>query len=207
MGCLDGCSNNSTILPIGPQGPQGPTGVASITGSGTINYIAKFTPTGSAVGDSRIKDDGTTFNFFYDASNRLDLLVASNGQSVFQAYGSGNDIVMASNFIIDQRTSFPVRSLGLIAGPGTEDDVVIGDYTYFRWGGNGFGVTGIADKYDGRLIIITNYSGTFTIYNENASSTAANRIITGTGADVTKAADTTFQLIYDSQTARWRLID
>jgi hypothetical protein len=38
---------------------QTPTG-GGLTGSGTLNYVPKFTPTGTAVGNSQIVDDGTT---------------------------------------------------------------------------------------------------------------------------------------------------
>ena len=34
--------------------------VSALTGSGTANYIAKFTPNGTNIGDSGISDDGTT---------------------------------------------------------------------------------------------------------------------------------------------------
>lgn len=68
-------------------------------------------------------------------------------------------------------------------------------------------VTGIANGLDGRILVIAN-AGSFdlVIANQSASSTAGNRIITGTGADVTVAADGTATLIYDNTTARWRIL-
>jgi hypothetical protein len=54
---------------VGVTGAQGPTGSAGATGatgpagagsvSGTLNYVAKFTPNGTTAGDSRIYDNGT----------------------------------------------------------------------------------------------------------------------------------------------------
>lgn len=67
-------------------------------------------------------------------------------------------------------------------------------------------VTGFAGGADGRLMLIANV-GSFNLVlaNQNAGSVAANRIVTGTGADVTVAADDTAILIYDSVSSRWRL--
>jgi hypothetical protein len=68
-------------------------------------------------------------------------------------------------------------------------------------------VTGIAQGLNGRLLFLVNIGAqNIVLQNENASSAAANRIITGTGADVTLAADDTAILWYDSTTARWRLV-
>jgi hypothetical protein len=70
------------------------------------------------------------------------------------------------------------------------------------------GITGITAGVDGRGLTITNASSTqsFTIYNQHASSTAANRIITGTGADLVVAADATVNLAYDATSLRWRVV-
>lgn len=45
--------------PTGPQGPTGPGGSGSGTVSGTLNYIAKFTPNTTTVGNSIVFDNGT----------------------------------------------------------------------------------------------------------------------------------------------------
>lgn len=69
-------------------------------------------------------------------------------------------------------------------------------------------ITGIANGLQGRLLTIINVGNDpFTLKNQNVNSAAANRIITGTGADVTLAVDDTAILWYDSTTSRWRLIN
>lgn len=71
-------------------------------------------------------------------------------------------------------------------------------------------ITGIAAPGGSRrkyLIIINVGAQTFNLNNEDANSTAANRIITGTGANVALAADDTAILWYDVTTARWRIIN
>lgn len=42
----------------GPAGPTGPAGTG-VGGSGTTNYVARFTPDGTTLGNSVIQDDGT----------------------------------------------------------------------------------------------------------------------------------------------------
>lgn len=49
-------------------------------------------------------------------------------------------------------------------------------------------------------------SQNLVLANQNAGATAADRILTGTGADVTLAADDVAHLWYDQTTARWRII-
>ena len=69
-------------------------------------------------------------------------------------------------------------------------------------------ITGLANGTDGRILYLANV-GSFDLVlaNQNASSTAANRIITGTGANVTLVADDTAILNYDSTTSRWRIFN
>ena len=68
-------------------------------------------------------------------------------------------------------------------------------------------ITGIGNPLQGRVLTLINVGAqNIVIQNQNALSTAANRVITGTGADVTLAADDTMDLWYDSTTARWRAL-
>lgn len=69
-------------------------------------------------------------------------------------------------------------------------------------------ITGIANGFDGKKLYIVNVgSNDIILANQNASSTDTNRIITGTGADVTLSADQTATLIYDNTTQRWRIFN
>ncbi len=58
-------NGNSSVITM-PAGPTGVTGAAGPTGAngtgsinGTVNYVAKFTPNSTSVGNSQIYDDGT----------------------------------------------------------------------------------------------------------------------------------------------------
>lgn len=68
-------------------------------------------------------------------------------------------------------------------------------------------ITGLTNGTNGRFLIISNI-GSFdlVLQHQNASSTAANRIITPDGADVTLNPDESVWLEYDSTTSRWRIL-
>lgn len=67
-------------------------------------------------------------------------------------------------------------------------------------------ITGIDAGVDGRMIFIANVGAqNIVLVNQSGSSDAENRIITGTGGNVTLAADDTSILLYDATTLRWRL--
>lgn len=67
-------------------------------------------------------------------------------------------------------------------------------------------ITGIVAGGDGDIIVLRNAGGfDFVLTNQDAASTAANRIITGTGASVTYSPDDTAILQYDITTGRWIL--
>lgn len=66
---------------------------------------------------------------------------------------------------------------------------------------------GVANGADGKLAIVVNASGVdVLVENEDAAPTAANRIITGTGADLTLANTASIWLQYDATSSRWRII-
>lgn len=56
------------------------------------------------------------------------------------------------------------------------------------------------------LILCNKTGGAVTVRNESGSATAANRILTGTGADLNVANNASIWLIYDLASARWRVI-
>jgi hypothetical protein len=69
-------------------------------------------------------------------------------------------------------------------------------------------VTGIADGsgIDRHLWLVNVGTFAITLKNQDVSSAAANRIITGTGADLVMGADAAVHAYYDDITNRWRII-
>jgi len=67
-------------------------------------------------------------------------------------------------------------------------------------------ITGILADGGRRIRIINVGANTLTLANQNGASSAANRIITGTGADVSVVQDQSVDLWYDPTTLRWRIV-
>lgn len=94
---------------------------------------------------------------------------------------------------------------------GDNASVALGPYSYFKISGPtaNYGIVGLAQGYDGRLAILQkNDAYTVTLKNDSGvEPVAANRIYTGTGADVTLTNNPgVIQLIYDGGSSRWVLI-
>lgn len=90
------------------------------------------------------------------------------------------------------------------AGFGTADTVrqdLTGSQTI-----TGFAAPGVGDNEAFTIINIDGGSDGLTLANDSASSVAANRIITGTGADVELAAGRSASLRYDTTSSRWRVL-
>jgi len=93
---------------------------------------------------------------------------------------------------------------------GSANDVVFANASYIRLDTAGAAqtITGIAGGVDGKLLTLTNADAALavTLSNQSVSSTAANRIVTGTGVDLTIAAGASVNLIYDATDSRWRVV-
>jgi hypothetical protein len=92
---------------------------------------------------------------------------------------------------------------------GAQNNVSLGTVSAVRYTGAGTATfTGIVagSNLSGQLLLLHNASGSvLTLSNQSASSTAANRIITGTGADLAVANDSSVGLQYDGTASRWRV--
>lgn len=89
-----------------------------------------------------------------------------------------------------------------------QDDLDVGNVTVVRATLTGAQtLTGLANGAAGRQLIIVNIdaSDALTLANENVASAAANRILTGTGANMSVGAGQTVTLTYDAVASRWRV--
>jgi hypothetical protein len=66
-------------------------------------------------------------------------------------------------------------------------------------------INGFGGGADGRRYVLINVGSQNIVITHQTGPTAANRVITPTGASVTLAPDQRFEMIYDAVTARWRV--
>jgi microcystin-dependent protein len=59
---------------------------------------------------------------------------------------------------------------------------------------------------DGQKLTLANVTGVAILVNDETGGTAANRIRTGTGGQISFGINATLDLIYDSTSARWRVV-
>jgi len=68
-------------------------------------------------------------------------------------------------------------------------------------------IGGLVIGLEGQSVTLTNVTGaTININNEDTGLTAANRILTGTGNNLSVPNNSSVQLLYDTVTNRWRVI-
>jgi hypothetical protein len=67
-------------------------------------------------------------------------------------------------------------------------------------------IAGITAPSTARLIVVTNTTGSDLIIKNDSVATAANRIITGTAANLTLANTANLWLYYDTTNSRWRIV-
>jgi len=68
-------------------------------------------------------------------------------------------------------------------------------------------VSGIVAGASGQYMTVENQTGNLILINNNDSgATAANRIFTGTGANVTMSNNASFTFVYDTTQSRWMLV-
>ena len=70
----------------------------------------------------------------------------------------------------------------------------------------GVNLSGLTGGTDNRRLIIINATGTSMTLYHDATSTLANRILCGTGANLALNANVCIELVYDATTSRWRTI-
>lgn len=99
------------------------------------------------------------------------------------------------------------------SGGATNNNYNVRGYTWIRITGpaHQFKITGIAGGEDGRIVTLFNATPTLTshtgksmvIVNNSASSSAANRILTLSGADIVCAANSAVSMIYSTSEDNW----
>jgi hypothetical protein len=132
--------NNGTGISVSGTYPNftitntSPSSGGTVTGSGTLNYISKWTPTGTALGDSQIFDDGSgvMVNTTTNNSYKFDI----NGSARVQTnlvVGPINAILVDTNYALRVNTplSGAVNAFGVFSDGEVQSDVTNNTH-YFR---------------------------------------------------------------------------
>lgn len=168
---------------------------ASTTG-GVVNGLAYLTSTTSSLVVGSTATSTNAKLEIYASSTSIGLAVSNFGTGLAAQFSGaiamlfGNDYATSSIYAND----VDFGNTSVVRVNATTTDFI--------------GITGIANGTNGKTLTLVNASstGTFILYNQNASSTATNRVITGTGANMTMAPDVSVNLIYDATSAKWRVV-
>ncbi|MFA4995380.1 MAG: hypothetical protein WC521_08790, partial [Bdellovibrionales bacterium] len=160
------------------------------TGTGTANYVARWTGT-TTLGTGVLIDNGTNVGIGSTTPTvKLDVVgsVKATGDLTYSG-------VEANPLGTDYTTT------------GTQAAVGLGTSSSMRYAGTAAATfQGITGGASGKIIRLHNASSyTLTLSNQNATATAANRIITGTEADLPIPTNTSVTMQYDATSSRWRV--
>jgi len=154
-------------------------------------------------------DDANIGSLSYDhSSNTMTLTAGTTGVLAATSSGVAVTGTLSSTGIadLDQIVS---GTANMALGNGDNDDVTNpgASVAYITGPTAAFTISGITGGTDGQiLIIINNVAQNLTLENENGGSTAANRILTGTGGDVATTAQGACILCYSGTSSRWHLV-
>jgi hypothetical protein len=133
----------------------------------------------------------------------------TNYSALFQGGNVGINTTTPATYM-DVNGDMSTRYTSYTASNGANNNIVIGASSFVRITGPSaaFSISGIAGGVDGKLLVLFNStSQTITISNDNASSTAANRIWTlNSVGDLVFAGKVAVKLIYSAADSRWIVV-
>jgi hypothetical protein len=159
--------------------------LSTLSGSGTANYVTKWTPDATTLGISKIYDNGTNVGI-----------------------GAGTT---PNNVLLDVNGSLALREgTALALASGENNNIALGAFSFFRITGPtaAFSINGLTGGVDGRIVTLYNTTTqVMTVSNEDLLSTDVNRIYTMTAADiVTPAGPNVVILQYNATNKRWIVV-
>lgn len=119
------------------------------------------------------------------------------------AYNSTADILEVIGTGEQLTTVKPWVSLSLANGENSNVTLSAGTNFYISGPTSGFSLTGLTGGVDGREITLYNSVAYAMTLTNDATSTAANRFLTLTGADVATTTQGVFRCVYSATASRW----
>lgn len=113
------------------------------------------------------------------------------------------------NTKLDVSGDLAMRRYDTTAASGSNNNFNVRGYSFVRISSASaaFSITGIAGGVDGKLLIVFNAtSQNMTIANASGSSSAANQILTMSGANVSTSGMGCVELIYSANDSKWLLL-
>jgi hypothetical protein len=177
----------------------------SIAGEANMHLLRAFPPfSGSLIYAGTVSQ----LRFESQSHGRAITQTGSQSSSFEGDVGLGQAAAASPVVACDVGRDFAVRIAAKTAVNGNNNNFATTDNCFCRVTGPTavFAFTGFAQPLNGKILYVLNASGfTMTIAHQSASSTAANRIITGTAADIAFADQRLVMLIYSSTASRWVL--
>lgn len=134
---------------------------------------------------------------FFAANGRYDIVITKTGYTFVAADTADNvvydpsSVITPAQITVDQNDYSPSNALNATVWRLSSDTLR--------------NITGIgAGKSEQRIVLRNVGTADLSLTNESGSSSAANRITTGTGGALTLAPNTQRELYYDATTVRWR---
>jgi len=137
---------------------------------------------------------GATANFLVRTATTDTKKLSASGVSVGT---SGNDMSYTGS------TIQPWVSLTCANGANTDKTLADGTNFYITGPTGIFTISGLTGGVDGRVIRLYNSVAFAMTITNDATSTAANRFLTLTGADITTTTQGAFTFVYSSTASRW----
>src|SRR4029079_13696820 len=180
------------------------TGADNITTTGTIQG------TTSVLTQSLDRTSAGALNI--GATTATSIVLGQNttmtGASTFTS-GTGT-VLLQGNTDIAATVSLATKRGTTYTTAGSANDVALNVASLYILDTSGAAqtITGIAAGRDGQILTLVNgdAASAVTISNNSGSSSAANRITTSTGADISLAAGASVTLVYDTASSLWRLV-
>ncbi len=182
----------------------GATSAATNKGGGDL-YLSGGTATGNGSSDVFIQTATAGSSGTSDRAPSTKVSIIGNGN-----VGIGNAITPNTKLDISGDVATRMATFTAVNGTGAaNNDAAIGAYSFVKVSGPSaaFTISGLAGGYDGKIVTLYNSTAqNMTIANASASSSAANRILTLTGANITTTGTGTVTLQYDGASSTWIVI-
>lgn len=166
----------------------------SVIGTGTPVYF---------IGDSGVRVNNATYLGFADGANALSAVF----EAAFKKSAPGV-IGVTKDGTVGGTLAYPTLSPAQITS--NQDNYNPGNMSHYLRlntdaSRNITGLTFATAQVDGQTHVIVNVGSTDIVLKHDTTSTAANRFLNSTGADITLTANQMADLWYDATTQRWRV--